>query len=205
MNLGCGTTVSTSAGWLNYDNSPDIRLAQFRWLKRLIWKFNVLSDAQYRAHWDEVDVRIHDLRRSLPHRDETVDFVYTSHFLEHLRADQAKAVLREVFRVLKPGGVLRVVVPDLAIGVRAYISDYDRGDAAAADRLLNWLQLSRPGVRDPHLWMYDPLSLVALLDGLGFVDVHPCRGGEGRCPDLDQLDIRIKESVHVEGTRPAAR
>ena len=48
-----------------------------------------------------------------PTDDSTVDFVYSSHFLEHLYRADAQRILRESFRVLKLGGTIRISVPDL--------------------------------------------------------------------------------------------
>ncbi|MEO1527119.1 MAG: methyltransferase domain-containing protein, partial [Planctomycetota bacterium] len=59
------------------------------------------------------EVQAHDLRRGLPFDHETFDGVYHSHVLEHLTPDRAEALLVECHRVLREGGVLRVVVPDL--------------------------------------------------------------------------------------------
>lgn len=55
----------------------------------------------------------HDLRKGLPLENDSCDAVYHSHVLEHLTKDDGKKLLGECFRVLKPGGVVRVVVPDL--------------------------------------------------------------------------------------------
>jgi len=62
-----------------------------------------------------------DLRRPLPFHDATVDAVYHSHVLEHLPPATAAQLLRECHRVLRPGGVLRVGVPDLEGVTRAYL------------------------------------------------------------------------------------
>ncbi|MEM9703666.1 MAG: class I SAM-dependent methyltransferase, partial [Planctomycetota bacterium] len=58
-------------------------------------------------------VLAHDLRDPLPFEDGAYDFVYHSHVLEHFRPADVPAFLSECRRVLRPGGVLRVVVPDL--------------------------------------------------------------------------------------------
>lgn len=81
-------------------------------------------------------VREHDLRRGLPFDDDSCDAVYHSHVLEHLGRPDARAMLAECKRVLKPGGVLRVVVPDLEAITRAYLAKLDEAaanPAAAAD------------------------------------------------------------------------
>src|SRR5271166_2578243 len=53
----------------------------------------------------------HDIRRGLPFRDNSFSAVYHSHVLEHLRRSSAHAFLRECYRVLAQGGILRVAVP----------------------------------------------------------------------------------------------
>ena len=54
-----------------------------------------------------------DLRRGLPLAADTCDATYSSHVLEHLSAAEANPFIAEQYRVLMPGGVIRVVVPDL--------------------------------------------------------------------------------------------
>jgi SAM-dependent methyltransferase len=103
------------------------------------------------------DVEQHDLRRPLPFQDASFDAVYHSHVLEHLTPDDGERLLQECVRVLRPGGILRIVVPDLEAIARAYIAAVDRlraGDqGASADRewlcheLFDQMVRSRPGGR----------------------------------------------------------
>jgi predicted SAM-dependent methyltransferase len=58
-------------------------------------------------------VQAHNLLNGLPYKDNQFDVVYHSQVLEHFPKERAADFLRECFRVLKPGGILRVVVPDL--------------------------------------------------------------------------------------------
>lgn len=67
------------------------------------------------------EVVAHDLTRGLPFSAGMVDACYSSHVLEHLRPEEARFFLEEQRRVLKPGGVLRVVVPDLEAISRIYL------------------------------------------------------------------------------------
>ncbi len=67
------------------------------------------------------EVKPLDLRRPLSFEDESVDVCYASHVLEHLRRNEAKAFVSECFRVIRKGGVLRLVVPDLESIVREYL------------------------------------------------------------------------------------
>ena len=55
----------------------------------------------------------HDLRKGIPFTDASADNIFSSHFLEHLSRSDGCQLLTECYRVLKPGGTLRVGVPDL--------------------------------------------------------------------------------------------
>lgn len=63
-----------------------------------------------------------NLLRPLPYAKDRFDVAYSSHFLEHFTPAQALCLLKEMRRVLKPNGILRVVVPDLCNQVSAYLS-----------------------------------------------------------------------------------
>src|SRR6266849_2977854 len=119
INLGCG--LSAASGWINVDNSPNARLAQCPRLRWTLWKLGILSDLHYAVNWS-ASITSYDLKKRLPHSDGSIDYVYTSHFLEHLPLQFARRLIKEVFRVLRPGGVARIVVPDLAVGARQYLN-----------------------------------------------------------------------------------
>lgn len=201
VNIGCGLTIAQ--GWINIDNSPNARLAKYPLLRWMLWKFRVLSDRHYRVEWPR-SIVIHDVRKRLPFPDSSVDYVYTSHFLEHNSFSDAQRLITDIFRILKTDGVVRIVVPDLAIGARLYLEALraNPADSKAASDFLDWMQLSKPGVRDPHLWMYDAPSLSAMLIKAGFTDVVVCGYKQGRTPDCDILDNRPEDSVHIEAQKP---
>lgn len=205
LNLGCGTAAIFGDGcWINIDNSPNARLSKYPWLKWALWKAGVLSDSHYNTKWDR-SVVIADLSKKLRYPDSSVDYVYSSHCLEHLSQSDARSLMGEIYRVLKPGGIVRIVVPDLEYGARRYIEaiQANPSDPEAAPKLLTWLELSKEdGSRVPHLWMYDAPSLGKLLAGTGFVNVMPCEYRKGRLRDCETLDSRPVASVHVEGEKP---
>ncbi len=88
---------------------------------------NVGCGSAYFSEWTNCDllpgrqVVGHDLREPLPWGAETFDAVYSSHVLEHLAPAAGRELLVEQYRVLKPGGVCRVVVPDLEGICRLYL------------------------------------------------------------------------------------
>ncbi len=74
----------------------------------------------------EGQIVLHDLRRGIPAADGSVDAVYHSHVLEHLDREVASRFLAEVWRVLRPDGIQRIVVPDLAQACQKYLAHFER-------------------------------------------------------------------------------
>lgn len=89
------------------------------------------------------EVQACDIRRSLPYADRSIDACYSSHVLEHLTQSEAKRLVAECFRVLKPLGVIRIVVPDLEAIVRYYLSALEQAESgvAAAEPDYDWMML----------------------------------------------------------------
>jgi predicted SAM-dependent methyltransferase len=86
---------------------------------------------------DGVAVLAWDLRKGVPLQDSCCDAVYSSHAIEHFNRVAARSFLAECHRVLKPGGILRLVAPDLEDITRTYLQCLEaarRGENGAADR-----------------------------------------------------------------------
>ncbi len=62
-----------------------------------------------------------DLRKGIPADDGTLEYIYHSHFLEHLNFADGLALLKETYRSLKVGGKQRIIVPDLEKFARSYL------------------------------------------------------------------------------------
>ena len=89
---------------------------------------NLGCGRRFHPAWTNLDlipsdpsVRAHNVLQGVPYPDEFFEVVYHSHVLEHLPHAAAPAFLKECHRVLCPGGILRVVVPDLENIVRNYL------------------------------------------------------------------------------------
>jgi predicted SAM-dependent methyltransferase len=164
LNLGSGFRPRQAPGWINVDLSHD-------------------ADLQL------------DLREPLPFPDDSVAEIYTEHFVEHLnypnqdestswqveapgRPSEVLSFLRECRRVLKPGGVFDVVVPDAECIVLEY--------AARREHPFPWAQWWGPKWCDTpmhvvnyvfrqgceHKYAYDEDTLRAVLRAAGFEDVR---------------------------------
>lgn len=108
-----------------------------------------------------------DLVQGIPFPHSSFDAIYHSHFIEHLRRPHARFLLEECFRVLVPGGHLRVATPDFERLARLYLAtlaDAVQGDAKA-DANYEWIcielfdQFSRDmtGGEMLEYWMRNPM------------------------------------------------
>jgi predicted SAM-dependent methyltransferase len=111
---------------------------------------NVGCGRCYHDDWTNIDlvasgpqVRQHDLRRGLPYDNGRFDAVYHSHVLEHLTPEDAATLLAECGRVLRPGGVLRVAVPDLEGIAKAYLGAIEAAQGGDPYAIANhrWMTL----------------------------------------------------------------
>jgi len=196
LNVGSGPVLAPE--WINIDGSWQARLAGHRWLAPLV---SATLGVEV-GHWPP-GIRYRDIRRGLGYADRSVAIVYTSHTLEHLYRDQAVRFLRDVRRSLVPGGVCRVVVPDLAAIVGWYFAHRrepaDQRAETSSDLLMHMLLLRRDAAGGrgalavirrwtdlhEHKWMYDADGLAALFVEAGFA------GPAARC----YLDSHIPRAL----------
>ncbi len=206
INVGCGP--SPTPGWENYDNSWSVRLASHPGVVRLLKLASVLAPSQVYFIETAREEGIRFGRAThLDHGDATVDIVYSSHMLEHLDREAARLFVQEAYRVLRPGGAIRIAVPDLALLVDRYNQTGDADEFVSASLLASDHPRTLAGrVRylvlggRHHAWMYDDRSLIALLEAAGFHGVQRMRPGDTSLRDVGALDLfeRADESLYVE-------
>ena len=174
-------------------------------IKRLNWGCGghtlpgwINSDNKEGAH---IDLSC-DIRDGLPLAEGSMDYVVSIHALPEVPYDQLLPVLGELRRVLTPGGVLRLALPDLLKGVRAY----ERGDreyfqvpdedaqslGAKLVTQLIWYGYSRT--------LFTSEFVEELLRNAGFSRVEHCefRRTSSSHPEIIDLDNRENESLFVE-------
>jgi SAM-dependent methyltransferase len=201
INLGCGPQIVE--GWINVDYSYGAKMAKipfFSLMNRVLGIFSMT--------WDK-RIFLHDLRKPFPWGDATADVVYSSHTLEHLSREDGQRFLSECCRVLKPGGIIRILVPDLAVTVAHYLDG-----RTPADRFVEGLgvlytpgksflkRLLAPLVEYPHKCHYDTSTLVAILDDIGF-DAMRQNAFESRITDIRAIELqdRTENAVVVESVK----
>lgn len=145
-----------------------------------------------------------NLLRPLPFPEASVDAVFMEHVFEHLRYSQVLTVLGHVRAALKPGGVLRVGVPDAGMYAQRYSKDPDALAAERWGRPTGMLVLREVFQEHAHVTAYDGETLQLVLAEGGFPGSSLTPGGVspllGEAPDLAE---RIPETVYAEVRRPS--
>lgn len=132
LNLGCGTRMHPA--WNNLDNSPYSILGKHKNVSRFLYKVRVISEERWKnISKIDPDIIHWDLMKGIPFSDEVFDAVFSSHVLEHFEKDFARGFLRECYRVLQRGGIIRIVVPCLESIIERYREVIRRIDADRED------------------------------------------------------------------------
>ena len=143
-----------------------------------------------------------DLRKPLKCPDNWFDGLFTEHVLEHLQPADALHALGEWLRILKPGAVARVSVPDARKFVMTYLGEEDPGGLSyrLPDRADYLAQLTQ---KHGHQSVWDEDNLGRVLRQTGFTDIRREEFRVGRDPDLlvDHEDRRA-ESRFMEAEKP---
>jgi predicted SAM-dependent methyltransferase len=194
--LHIGAGSKVLPGWLNTDRSSSLRGIVFL-----------------------------DATRRFPLRDASIDYIYSHHVIEHLTYQQGHSMLRECFRVLKPGGSIRTATPDLETLARLYTPEKN----SLQQRYIHWVVekfnprihvysecvvLNSAFTNFDHQFVYDYTMLETTLEKAGFAAIARCgvgksdnevfRGIEGRPAGDDEEDEEMMrfETMAVEATRP---
>ena len=197
LKLHIGAFDKAVDGWLNTDITPHLFVARIPLAARALRLAGKLDELRWRQHREGVFRRLcyMDLTRPLPLPDASVEAVFSSHVLEHLFADEVQRLVHELRRVLAPGGICRVIVPDL----EKIVSRYDRHDPAAFLNEIFEVGERRKIATAHHTGFTGP-SLIKLFTSAGFTDASIEGYRQGRCPDIDLLDNR-PDSLFFEAVR----
>jgi predicted SAM-dependent methyltransferase len=186
-------------------------------------RVNIGSGDKGKPDWVNVDAFpapgvncVYDCRVKLPFADKSVSMIFCEHFFEHLDPKgEAPRFLRECRRVLDPAGVIRIIVPDAELYLRAYCEpgwdtmtqlrtlDAQHNDPYLKTRYETKMQLVNAVFRQSyeHRYAYDYETLALAVREAGFSDVRRQRYAESRVAELalDQL-ARSYESLYVEAS-----
>jgi len=161
-----------------------------------------------------------DATKPFPIEDGQFDFVFSEHMIEHITHAQGLLMLSECFRVLKPGGVIRLSTPDLQFLVNLYRKE----KSSIEEAYIEWAVEAIPGVlpscesafvvnnfvRDwGHTFIYDAKTLELSLENVGFTRIMKLEINQSHYPELTGMESESRmpegflklESIVVEGEK----
>ena len=200
LHLDLGSGPIAHPGWVGIDRSPNLLLQKVPGAKRLLHKAGLLGDL-HMIPWSPEIKRV-NMIKGLPYADNSVAAIYSSHAFEHIYLDEVRGILAECHRVLRPGGVIRLALPDGEQWARDLLAgDHDEGEPPGLtyNMRLGSHTTQRPagirkliGAAGGHLHRWQPTrDLVRdLLVKSGFSDVIEREFRQGDLPDLETIEAR---------------
>lgn len=164
-----------------------------------------------------------DITKTYPFDDETFDYIFSEHLIEHVSYVQVQRMLKECFRVLKDSGKVRISTPDLLFLISLYQSEKSELQKKyirwATENFVN----SAPYCEDTfvinnyvrdwgHIFIYDEKVLRFSLEKAGFKEITKCNLNESEDEILRNLEneqrlpegfLRL-ESLTLEGIKKVA-
>ena len=215
LNLGCGEVRPN--GWINTDSSLNANIQKIPIIgKKMAKLFNPVE-------YESTNFIYMNLNKKWKYKDNSIDIVYASHLFEHLSMKSAKLFLHEAYRTLKPGGVIRIVIPDLYQICTKYINEYNtdsyKGNSTdfimwainmhregqyPNQSFLRKLILEWQGYPHQHKYMYDSKSLSKLIEINQFKNILILKYGQSEyIKDIKDVEGKAESymSVYLEAKK----
>jgi SAM-dependent methyltransferase len=232
LNIGCGPNIFPYFGWINYDHE---RFDQyFDWLKKTdnlvpsaTWAkdgpgtVENLKKLQAFIRENDINFNQQDLCKGFPqHEDNSVALIYVGQTIEHLNPiHQMPNFLRECYRMLKPGGIIRLTTPDIDILIQAYLNNkmsqfadeqpyfYESADPGTQ---LSFIMFGATGQNctwshyEGHMFLFSKKSMTTALEATGFKEIEfYSAAGKSKNPVMQDevVDAGMTHSFIVEAVK----
>ncbi len=201
VHYGCGQCAPVE--WKNFDASPTLQIQKLPIIGRLM-------NGRLGQVFDR-NARYGDITRGLPGiKDNSVNGAYCSHVLEHMSLEDFRKALANTYKMLKPGGTFRMVMPDLKVLVDDYIADKQKGDPEASIRFIKRTIMgmdTRPQTISGkarqafgylgHLWLWDDESAINEFEKAGFKNIRKIEFNDSEDPMFKLVENRKRFELCV--------
>jgi predicted SAM-dependent methyltransferase len=187
------------------DNSVKLNIGSFTTMFHHGWTNIDIHNLHDWADKHKFHFRIFDMTQYIPFPDNFVDLIYTSHFLEHLTYEEGAAFLKECYRVMKPGAIMRTVVPDeklIQASLDYCIGEFDElneGCSKAHTKLQKYWALVHSG----HKSAYDSQTIELALKEAGFPCIKHMGFRQSLSPKIliETIDMLPTISLYVDAVK----
>ena len=204
INIGSGAHPIT--GWINYDYNKFIFFTRIRILRYFLRHSNFIPEG-YKIFMDQVvkeNIRFANAGKHIPEEDNSINVAYSSHMLEHLDKMETTIFLKEIRRILVPGGIIRIVVPNFDKLINDY-SESNNPEKFLSDSclvggkpktIIKKIQYLIQG-HGWHFSMYNSKTLVDLFRKHGFKEIKIIAPGETRIKQSEGLNLFVHNDISL--------
>lgn len=193
IQYGCGYK-SHPKGWYNFDVSPVLVLQRMP-------LFGGLAKKIVRPRFPD-NVFFGDILQGLPIEKGKCKGIYCSHVLEHLSLEDFRIGVKNTYDYLAPGGIFRLVMPDLFTLAKQFINSNDTNASIIflKDSSLGVTKRERSLIRflrnyfgnSQHLWLWDFKSAKRELENVGFIHIRQAYFGDSRDPKFQEVEDKLR-------------
>jgi predicted SAM-dependent methyltransferase len=137
----------------------------------------------------------------MPFKDKTFDFIFCEHFIEHISIDNSLKFLKECYRILKKGGIIRITTPDLEKLIKLY---FDTNEFVKREELMRVIYGKEASLSPcelfnnymhhwRHKFIYDKNFLASILMKTGFTNLTFCENKKSNHEALVNLEIHYED------------
>lgn len=198
LQLGCGKTFKE--GWINSNYTT--KLKNLKYYDEMRKQGHNIVELDVTKTWDMFE-------------DNTVDYIFSEHMIEHLKETDGLFCLKESYRVLKSGGIIRTIAPSRTFyenivgnDLHEFVINYCKkifrksGTYSGAAKKISQRTLNEQG----HHWVPTEKMLLDQHKAAGFINVKICDYNKSEHSEMNNIDmvdgIREWESIVVEGEKP---
>jgi predicted SAM-dependent methyltransferase len=202
LQYGAGYAGPTS--WVNYDAHPMIILEKIPFVKSIVKKRGKFAFAK--------NIKYGNIVKGFKAYENRCEAVYCSHVLEHLTFEEFQIAIQNTHKLLKKGGIFRLVMPDLEDMCKQYLEHKNDPNRAINFVRNSGLGYEKKGLRhrvkqmvmySSHLWLWDYQSTEKILKEIGFKTVRRCEYHDSKLKAFEEVENidRFRNAIAIEAVK----